>query len=89
MRIKNISSQGELDVPLLGRIVGAGETVDVSEDQALALLAQHSNFEPDDKPARAITTKHDEARAAGLPAHDPAAEASAEAPATNEQESAE
>jgi len=89
MRIKNISSQGELDVPLLGRIVGAGETVDVSEDQALALLAQHANFEPADKPARAIAAKHDEARAAGLPAYDPAAEAPAEAPATTEQESAE
>lgn len=89
MRIKNISPQGELDVPLLGRILDAGETADVTAEQGLALLAQPANFEPADKPARALADKHEAARAAGLPAHDPAAEAPAEAPATTETEQAE
>lgn len=39
-QIRNESPVGDLDVPLLRRIVKAGETVDVTEDQALRLLGQ-------------------------------------------------
>jgi hypothetical protein len=80
MRITNISPLGDLDIPLLGRIVTAGETVDVTDEQAAALLAQHTIFEPADKAAKTIAGRHAAARDAGLPAHDPTAEAPAKAP---------
>jgi hypothetical protein len=43
--IRNISPIGALDVPLLRRIVGAGETVEVTDDQAERFLAQPANWE--------------------------------------------
>ena len=39
-KLKNVSSQGDLDVPLLGRIVKAGEMFEVPADVAELLLAQ-------------------------------------------------
>lgn len=39
-QIRNDSPLGDLDVPLLRRIVRAGETVDVTDDQAARLLPQ-------------------------------------------------
>lgn len=39
-QIRNDSPLGDLDVPLLRRIVRAGETVDVTDDQASRLLPQ-------------------------------------------------
>lgn len=45
MKIRNVSRFGALDVPLLGRVVDAGEVVDVTSDQAERLLAQPDNFE--------------------------------------------
>lgn len=44
--IRNVSPIGDLDVPLLRRIVRAGEEVEVTKDQADALLAQTSNWQP-------------------------------------------
>lgn len=44
-KITNVSPVGDLDVPLLGRIVHAGETVEVTDDQAATLAAQASNWQ--------------------------------------------
>lgn len=46
MEIRNISPLGDLDVTLLGRVVAAGEVVDVQDDQAAELCADLANFEP-------------------------------------------
>ncbi|WP_422934979.1 hypothetical protein [Sinomonas sp. P47F7] len=54
MRIKNISPYGELDVPLLGGVVEAGEILEVDPEHAEALLAQAENWEPADAAARAV-----------------------------------
>lgn len=40
MKIRNDSPVGDLDVPLLRRVVARGEVVDVSEEQAERLLPQ-------------------------------------------------
>ena len=45
MKITNVSPIGDLDVPLLGRIVHGGETVEVTDDQAATLAAQASNWQ--------------------------------------------
>lgn len=45
-KIKNVSPFGDLDVPLLGRVVAAGETVEVTDEQAEALLQQPDNYQP-------------------------------------------
>lgn len=37
-RIKNTSPLGDLDVPLLRRVVAADEEIDVTDDQASRLL---------------------------------------------------
>ena len=44
--IRNVSPLGDLDVPLLGRIVTAGEEIDVPKAAAELLLAQPDNFQP-------------------------------------------
>ncbi len=44
--IRNISPLGDLDIPLLGRVVAAGEVVEVTEEQAAVLLDQAVNYEP-------------------------------------------
>lgn len=38
--IKNVSSQGDLDLPLLGRVIKFGETVEVTADQFEQLKSQ-------------------------------------------------
>lgn len=43
-KIRNVSPYGDLDVPLLGVIVAAGEVVDVSDEAAENLLAQAENW---------------------------------------------
>jgi hypothetical protein len=45
-KIRNVSPYGDLDVPLLGVVVLAGETVDVTDEQAKNLLAQAENWAP-------------------------------------------
>ena len=45
IKIKNISPLGDLDVPLLGQIVKAGQTITVPAAAADRLLAQTRNFE--------------------------------------------
>ncbi len=44
--IRNVSPLGDLDVPLLGRILAAGEEVDVPKAAAVLLLEQPDNFQP-------------------------------------------
>lgn len=53
-KLKNVSPLGELDVPLLDRILAAGEEFDVSDEIAEKLLPQAENYQPADKAARAI-----------------------------------
>lgn len=54
MKIKNVSPFGALDVPLLRTVIEPGQVLDVTEDQARALLLQPDNYEPADKPAKAL-----------------------------------
>lgn len=54
MKIKNVSPLGDLDVPLLGRVVRRGETVDVPAEAATRLLKQEI-WVPVDKSAEALT----------------------------------
>ena len=54
MKIKNVSPLGALDVPLLRTVVEAGQVIDVTEDQARALLLQPDNYEPADRPAKSL-----------------------------------
>lgn len=51
MKIRNKSPYGALDVPLLRRELAAGETPDVTREQAALLLLQTDNFEPADDEA--------------------------------------
>jgi len=53
-KLKNVSPLGELDVPLLDRILDAGEEFDVSDEIAGKLLPQAENYQPADNAARAI-----------------------------------
>lgn len=57
MKIRNISPRGGLDVPLLGATVEVGEAVDVTPEQARALLAQHDNFAAADEEAARIVAE--------------------------------
>ena len=47
--IRNVSPIGDLDVPLLRRIVPAGAEVEVTDAQAKTLLAQPGNWQPPKK----------------------------------------
>ncbi len=49
MKIRNVSPLGELDVLLLGRVVGAGEVVEVTQKDGRALIEQ-GIFEAVDEP---------------------------------------
>jgi hypothetical protein len=53
-KLKNISPLGALDVPLLRRVVDAGEVFDTTEEQAKVLLLQHDNYQPADKAAKTL-----------------------------------
>jgi len=43
--IRNVNPIGDVEVPLLRRIVMRGEAVDVTEDQAERLLPQTDNWQ--------------------------------------------
>lgn len=49
-RLKNVSPLGDLDFPLLHRVVAAGEEFEVDEATAVLLLEQAGNFERATKP---------------------------------------
>lgn len=57
VKVKNINPVGAVDVPLLGREVGAGEALTVTDEQAVSLLAVEGNWAPADKAAEALLTK--------------------------------
>ena len=44
--VRNVSARGDLDVPLLGRVVEHGATVEVTAEQAGLLLEQPDNWQP-------------------------------------------
>lgn len=43
--LRNVNPLGEVDLPLIGRTLGAGEEFDVTDAQAALLLAQAGNYE--------------------------------------------
>jgi hypothetical protein len=43
-KIKNVSPLGDLDLPLIGRVVKSGEVFDVTDEQAVVLLEQPTNW---------------------------------------------
>lgn len=57
MRIRNESPYGDLDVPLLRAVVGAGEAVDVTDDHAEVLLTQADTWAPADDEAQAVADR--------------------------------
>jgi hypothetical protein len=44
VKIKNVSSVGDLDLPVLGRRVAAGEVFEFPADVGELLIAQPANF---------------------------------------------
>lgn len=62
--IRNINPVGDVEVPLLRRIVARGESVEVTDQQAEHLLEQTENWSPADQaeaPAPAEPTEGIEA----------------------------
>lgn len=45
MRLRNINPIGDVDLPLIGRSLAAGEEFEVADDLAAALLEQVGNYE--------------------------------------------
>lgn len=43
--LKNTNPLGDVDFPLLGRTLEAGEEFEVSDEQAIELLKQDGNYE--------------------------------------------
>jgi hypothetical protein len=77
-KFKNISPLGALDTPVAGRVVEAGEIIDLPADRAVFVAAQADTWEPADDEAREL------ADAALAPPPEPdAAEPVAEPAATN------
>lgn len=66
-KLKNVSPLGDLDVALLGRVVEAGEVVEVTAKQAEQLGAPSENFalvrEPKKTAAKKAAAKKTEAGA--------------------------
>ncbi len=46
MKFKNVSPLGALDLPLLGRVVGPGEVIEVTAEQAKHLDGQIAAWQP-------------------------------------------
>jgi hypothetical protein len=45
MKIKNVSPLGDLDLPLIGRVVAHGEVFEVSDGEAESLVGQPTNWQ--------------------------------------------
>jgi hypothetical protein len=45
-KLRNVNPLGEVDVPILGRSLTAGEEFEVDDDTARLLLAQVGNYAP-------------------------------------------
>lgn len=81
-KVKNVSGS---DRTLDGRIVVAGQVIEVPEDAVYGLTCQEPNWKPADKATQKV---HDEAHAAQLERNNPQPEppAESEAPAAAEEE---
>lgn len=44
--LKNVSPYGDLEIPLLRRVVKAGEVFEVTDEQAERLAGQDENYKP-------------------------------------------
>jgi hypothetical protein len=44
MKIKNVSPFGDLDLPLIGRVVAAGEVFEVSDEDGALLVEQPAHW---------------------------------------------
>ena len=60
-KIKNISPLGDLEIPSLGLVVKAGESVEVADEAAASLLAQTDVWAAADKAAASLATADDSA----------------------------
>lgn len=69
--IQNVNAVGAVEVPLLRRDVDAGESVEVSDAQAEALLPQAANWQPVDDAAKAIAARVNPPVVDETPAADP------------------
>jgi hypothetical protein len=58
MKLINTNPQGDIDLPLIGRAIAAGEEFEVSDEIGAALLLQEGNYAEakTTKPAKAATT---------------------------------
>lgn len=45
MNLRNISPLGDIDLPLIGRTLIAGEEFEVTDEQGAAMLEQTGNYE--------------------------------------------
>lgn len=54
MKIKNVSPFGDLDLPLIGRVVAYGEEFEVSDDIGAQLVDQEANWEWVDRPTPTV-----------------------------------
>jgi hypothetical protein len=54
MRLRNTNPLGAVELPLVGRVLEAGEEFDVTPEQAHALLPQVGNYEPADDEAQSV-----------------------------------
>lgn len=50
--LKNVSPYGDLEIPLLRRVVAAGEVFEVTDDQAERLAGQDENYQPATAPLK-------------------------------------
>lgn len=59
-KFKNVSPLGDLDLPLIGRVVEFGEVFEVTDEQALGIAGQAENWEPveDAEPTLADLRSH-------------------------------
>lgn len=55
--LRNVNPCGAVDLPLLGRVVEAGEEFDIADDLAAGLLEQVGNYESVSVPATKTTAK--------------------------------
>ena len=55
--LRNINPLGEVDLPLIGRTLAAGEEFEVPDDVAETLLAQVGNYEAVKSPKKSTTVK--------------------------------
>jgi hypothetical protein len=57
MKFRNVNPLGAVEVPILGRVLEAGEEFEATGDVAEALLAQPYNYERIDKPEKKGSAK--------------------------------